>query len=238
MYLYKKAAQKELLTLNFVYYYVPLKKTKSMKVEIWSDVMCPFCYIGKRRFENALKAEGVDDVEIIYRSFLLDPELATDPNKNVTEHLAEKKDISLEEAQKLNDYVTQMAAEERLNYDLKNAIVANSRNAHRLLHFAKSKGKQAEFKEALLKAYFEEGKNIDKMDSLKSIGASVGLNEEEVGKVYNSADFTEDVIEDIQRAQQIGVRGVPFFVFNEKFALSGAQPLNTFKQAIQKVKEG
>lgn len=209
-----------------------------MKVEIWSDVMCPFCYIGKRRFENALKAEGVDDVEIIYRSFLLDPELATDPNKNVTEHLAEKKGISLEEAQKLNDYVTQMAAEEGLNYDLKNAVVANSRNAHRLLHFAKSKGKQAEFKEALLKAYFEEGKNIDKMDSLKSIGASVGLGEEEVGKVYNSADFTENVIEDIQRAQQIGVRGVPFFVFNEKFALSGAQPLDTFKQAIQKVREG
>jgi len=209
-----------------------------MKVEIWSDVMCPFCYIGKRRFEKALKAEGVDDVEIIYRSFLLDPELATDPNKNVTEHLAEKKGISIDEAQKLNDYVTKMASEEGLNYDMENAIVANSRNAHRLLHFAKSKGKQAEFKEALLKAYFEEGKNIDKMDSLKSIGASVGLDEEEVGKVYNSADFTENVIEDIQRAQQIGVRGVPFFVFNEKFALSGAQPLDTFKQAIQKVKEG
>lgn len=207
-----------------------------MKVEIWSDVMCPFCYIGKRRFENALKAEGVDDVEIIYRSFLLDPELATDPNKNVTQHLAEKKGISIEEAQQLNDYVTQMAAEEGLNYDLNNAVVANSRNAHRLLHYAKSKGKQVEFKEALLKAYFEEGKNIDKMDSLKSIGASAGLDDEEVGKVYNSADFTENVIEDIQRAQQIGVKGVPFFVFNEKVALSGAQPIDTFKQVIQKVK--
>lgn len=207
-----------------------------MKVEIWSDFMCPFCYIGKRRFENALKAEGVDDVEIIYRSFLLDPELATDPNKNVTQHLAEKKGISIEEAQQLNDYVTQMAADEDLNYDLNNAVVANSRNAHRLLHYAKSKGKQVEFKEALLKAYFEEGKNIDKMDSLKSIGASAGLDDEEVGKVYNSADFTENVIEDIQRAQQIGVKGVPFFVFNEKVALSGAQPIDTFKQVIQKVK--
>jgi predicted DsbA family dithiol-disulfide isomerase len=209
-----------------------------MKVEIWSDVMCPFCYIGKRRFEKALEAEGITDAEIIYRSFLLDPELATDPNKNVTQHLAEKKDISMEEAQKLNDYVTKMAAEEGLNYDLKNAVVANSRNAHRLLHFAKSKGKQAAFKEALLKAYFEEGKNIDKMDVLKSIAAAVGLGEEEIGKIYNSADFTEEVIEDIQRAQQIGVRGVPFFVFNEKFALSGAQPLDTFRQTIQKVKEG
>mgnify|MGYP003113777058 CR=1 FL=1 len=209
-----------------------------MKVEIWSDVMCPFCYIGKRRFEKAMKEHGIEDAEIIYRSFLLDPELTTDPNKNVTQHLAEKKEISLEEAQKMNDYVTKMAAEEGLNYDLENAVVANSRNAHRLLHFAKSKGKQVEFKEALLKAYFEEGKNIDKMDILKSIGASVGLKEEEIGKVYNSASFTEEVIQDIQRAQQIGVRGVPFFVFNEKFALSGAQPLDTFKQAIQKIKEG
>jgi predicted DsbA family dithiol-disulfide isomerase len=208
-----------------------------MKVEIWSDVMCPFCYIGKRRFEKAMKEHGIEDAEIIYRSFLLDPELITDPNKNVTQHLAEKKEISLEEAQKMNDYVTQMAAEEGLSYDLENAIVANSRNAHRLLHFAKSKGKQVEFKEALLKAYFEQGKNIDNLVTLKEIGEGVGLQSDKISKVYNSADFTEDVIEDIQRAQQIGVRGVPFFVFNEKFALSGAQPLDTFKQAIQKIKE-
>ena len=206
-----------------------------MKVEIWSDVMCPFCYIGKRRFEKAMKEQGVEGAEIIYRSFLLDPELATDPNKNVTEHLAEKKEISLEEAQKMNDYVTRMAAEEGLSYDLENAVVANSRNAHRLLHFAKSKGKQVEFKEALLKSYFEQGKNIDNMVTLKEIGEQVGLNSDEVSEVYNSAAFTEEVIKDIQRAQQIGVRGVPFFVFNEKFALSGAQPLDTFKQAIQKV---
>jgi predicted DsbA family dithiol-disulfide isomerase len=184
-----------------------------------------------------MKEQGVEDAEIIYRSFLLDPELATDPNKNVTQHLAEKKEISLEEAQKMNDYVTQMAAEEGLNYDLGSAVVANSRNAHRLLHYAKSKGKQVEFKEALLKAYFEQGKNIDNLVSLKEIGEGVGLKSDEISKVYNSAEFTEDVIQDIQRAQQIGVRGVPFFVFNEKFTLSGAQPLDTFKQAIQKVKE-
>lgn len=208
-----------------------------MKVEIWSDVMCPFCYIGKRRFEKAVDSLGIgDEVEVVYRSFLLDPELATDPNKNVTQHLADKKGISMEEAQKMNEHVTGMAAEEGLKYDLKNAVVANSRNAHRLLHYAKSQGKQADFKEALLKAYFEEGKNIDKMDELKTIGASVGLDEEELGKVYNSASYTEDVIQDIQRAQQIGVQGVPFFVINEKFALSGAQPTDTFKQALQKVR--
>ena len=197
-----------------------------MKVEIWSDVMCPFCYIGKRRFEKAVNSLGLTEkIEVVYRSFLLDPELETDPSKNVTAHLASKKGVSLEEAQKMNDYVTGMAAEEGLKYDLENAVVANSRNAHRLLHYAKSKNKQVEFKEALLHAYFEDGQNIDDLETLKSLAT----------KVYKSPAFTEDVIKDIQRAQQIGVQGVPFFVLNEKFALSGAQPTDTFKQALQKV---
>jgi predicted DsbA family dithiol-disulfide isomerase len=208
-----------------------------MKVEIWSDVMCPFCYIGKKRFEKAVDALGMgEDIEVIYRSFLLDPELQTDPSTNVTQHLATKKGIPLEEALKMNEYVTGMAAEEGLKYDLENAVVANSRNAHRLLHFAKSKGKQVEFKEALLKAYFEEGKNVDEIETLQSLGAHVGLEQKEVEEVFLSSAFTEDVIQDIQRAQQIGVQGVPFFMINEQFALSGAQPTDTFKQALQKVK--
>lgn len=207
-----------------------------MKVEIWSDVMCPFCYIGKRRFEKAVDALGMkEEIEVVYRSFLLDPELETNPEKSVTKHLADKKGVSFEEAQKMNDYVTGMASEEGLNYDLENAVVANSRNAHRLLHFAKSKNKQAEFKEALLQAYFVQGKNIDDLETLKEIASAIGLDKREVEEVYKSPAFTEDVISDIQRAQQIGVQGVPFFVINEKFALSGAQPTDTFKQALQKV---
>ena len=207
-----------------------------MKVEIWSDVMCPFCYIGKRRFEKAVDALGMkEEIEVVYRSFLLDPELETNPEKSVTKHLADKKGVSFEEVQKMNDYVTGMASEEGLNYDLENAVVANSRNAHRLLHFAKSKNKQAEFKEALLQAYFVQGKNIDDLETLKEIASAIGLDKREVEEVYKSPAFTEDVISDIQRAQQIGVQGVPFFVINEKFALSGAQPTDTFKQALQKV---
>ena len=208
-----------------------------MKVEIWSDVMCPFCYIGKKRFEKAVASLGVEEeIEIVYRSFLLDPELQTDPTTNVTQHLATKKGIPLEEALKMNQYVTGMAAEEGLKYDLEKAVVANSRNAHRLLHFAKSKNLQAEFKEALLKAYFEQGKNIDDLNTLKQLGTQVGLDDKGVEEVYLSSAFTEEVIEDIQRAQQIGVQGVPFFVLNEQFALSGAQPTDTFKQALQKVR--
>ncbi len=210
-----------------------------MKVEIWSDVMCPFCYIGKRRFEKAVNSLGLgEEVEVIYRSFLLDPELKTDPTKNVTQHLAAKKGVSMEEAQKMSDYVIGMASEEGLNYDMDRAVVANSRNAHRLLQYAKSKVKQVEFKEALLQAYFEEGKNIDDLETLKEIASKVGLDANEVEQVYSSPAYTEDVISDIQRAQQIGVQGVPFFVINEKFALSGAQPTDTFKQALQKVQTG
>lgn len=208
-----------------------------MKVEIWSDVMCPFCYIGKRRFESALKAEGIEDVQVIYRSFLLDPDLETDPQKDVVHHLSEKKGMPLDEAKKMFDYVTEMAAEEGLNYNLSQAVVANSRNAHRLLHFAKSKNKQVAFKEILLKSYFEDGENIDDLQTLQSIGASIGLDSAAIERVFNTADFTEDVIKDIQRAQQIGVKGVPFFVFDEKIALSGAQPLTTFREVIQKVKQ-
>jgi predicted DsbA family dithiol-disulfide isomerase len=207
-----------------------------MKVEIWSDVMCPFCYIGKRRFEKAVASLGMgEDIEVIYRSFLLDPELQTDPSTSVTQHLATKKGIPLEEALKMNEYVSGMAAEEGLKYDLENAVVANSRNAHRLLHFAKSKNRQAEYKEALLKAYFEQGKNIDDLETLKLLGTQIGLDAKEVEEVFLSSAFTEDVIQDIHRAQQIGVQGVPFFVINEQFALSGAQPTDTFKQALQKV---
>tara|TARA_B100000508_G_scaffold141097_1_gene147076 strand:+ start:185171 stop:185806 length:636 start_codon:yes stop_codon:yes gene_type:complete len=208
-----------------------------MKVEIWSDVMCPFCYIGKRRFEKAMNSLGIEeDVEVIYRSFLLDPDLETDSSKSVTQHLAQKKGVSVEEAQKMNDYVTGMAAEEGLSYKMDQAVVANSRNAHRLLHYAKSKEKQVEFKELLLKSYFEEGKNIDDLDTLKSIGNAIGLDQNEIEQVYTTSMFTEDVVRDIQKAKQIGVQGVPFFVMNEKFALSGAQPTDTFKQALQKVR--
>lgn len=207
-----------------------------MTVEIWSDIMCPFCYIGKKRFEKAVNALGLNnDVEVIYRSFLLDPDLVTDSTKHVIEHLAQKKGVSVEEAQKMNDYVTQMAADEGLSYKMDDAVVANSRNAHRLLHFAKSKGKQVALKELLLRSYFEEGKNIDDLHTLKTIGGEIDLDQQEIEQVYSSAMFTEDVINDIQRAQQIGIQGVPFFVINGKYALSGAQSTQTFRKALNKV---
>jgi len=209
-----------------------------MKIEIWSDIMCPFCYIGKRRFDYALaQFDHKDKVEIEWKSYLLSPELVTDPNKNLHEFLAEHKGISLEEAKSMNDYVTNMAANVGLEYDFDKAIPANSFNAHRLLHFAKEHGLQTETEEALFKAYFTEGKNIDDSATLTAIAASVGLNTEALTEAMGSEAYFQDVVMDVQEAQNIGVRGVPFFVFDRKYAISGAQEADAFIQTLEKAFE-
>jgi predicted DsbA family dithiol-disulfide isomerase len=206
-----------------------------MKIEIWSDVMCPFCYIGKRRFEQALeKFDGKDKVEIEWKSYLLSPEMVTDPEKNMHEFLAGHKGISIAEARDMHGYVTNMAAETGLTYNFDKAIPANSFNAHRLLHFAKEFGKQDETEEALFKAYFTDGKNIDDAATLAEIAASVGLNTAALAEAMGSEAYFQDVVMDVQEAQNIGVRGVPFFVFNRKYGVSGAQDANTFLEVLEK----
>lgn len=205
-----------------------------MKVEIWSDVMCPFCYIGKRRFEKAVKALKLDNIEIEYKSFLLDASLKTDPSKSAQQHLADAKGMSVEEANKMYQQMADMAKEEGLNFDFDKSIIANSVNAHRILHLAKKEGKQAEIKELLLKAHFEEGKNIDDAPTLQAMAEMVGISKDKSADVLNSDAFSEDVREDIQRAKDIGVQGVPFFVVDGKYAISGAQSVEVFKGALEK----
>jgi len=136
-----------------------LKGVMNMKVEIWSDIMCPFCYIGKRRFENALKEfPHKDDIEIVWKSFQLNPAMKTDPGKNINQYLSEVKGWSLTQARQANDYVTKMAKEVGLYYDFKKVVVANSFDAHRLIQLAKVNGKGDEMEEQLFKAYFTEKK--------------------------------------------------------------------------------
>lgn len=200
--------------------------------------MCPFCYIGKRRFEEALATfEGKNDVEIEWKSFLLSPELKTDPTKNIHQYLAEHKNISLEEAKGMNDYVINMAAQVGLTYNFDKAIPANSFNAHRFLHFAKKHGKQNEAEERLFKAYFTEGKNIDDAQTLLLLAIELELDANKLADAMNNGEFTNDVIADINEAQQLGVRGVPFFVFNRKYAVSGAQESEAFTQTLEKAFE-
>jgi predicted DsbA family dithiol-disulfide isomerase len=206
-----------------------------MKVEIWSDVMCPFCYIGKRRFENALaQFENKDEVEIVWRSFQLNPALQTDPSKNTIEHLAESKGWDMDYTRKTTDYVVSMAKELGLNYDFEKAIVANSFKAHRLLHLAKQNHVQNECEEKLFEAYFIYGKNIDDNDVLIELGLLLGIHSDAILDMLSSDAFAIDVESDIYQAQQIGVQGVPFFVFDNKYAISGAQQSETFLAALYK----
>jgi predicted DsbA family dithiol-disulfide isomerase len=206
-----------------------------MKVEIWSDVMCPFCYIGKRRFEEALKNSGHgDEVEIEWKSFQLNPDMVTDPSTNIDQYLANIKGFSLDHAKQLNAHVTQMAAEAGLTYNFDKAVVANSFNAHRLSHLAKKHGLGDAAEEALFNAYFTEGKNIDDTATLIDLGKSIGLDADEVRSVLESDTYADDVKHDIADAQNLGIRGVPFFVMNRKYGVSGAQAVNVFEETIDK----
>jgi len=208
---------------------------KAMKVEIWSDIMCPFCYIGKRKFEAALsQVDFRDNIEVEWKSFLLNPDIVTDPSKSTVEYLAEVKNMSVEHAKQMTDQVAQMAAQSGLEFDYDKTVVANTRNAHRLIQMAKAHllGDQAE--EILFNAYFKEGKNMDDKDTLVELGQKIGLDGEEVRKMLDSDQFDDKVRQEIFEAQQIGVRGVPFFVIDNKFAISGAQPENVFIDALNK----
>ncbi len=206
-----------------------------MKVEIWSDVMCPFCYIGKRRFEDALEHfEYKDEIEIEWKSFQLNPDMETNPNTNIDQYLADVKGFTIDHARQLNAHVTQMAAEAGLTYNFDKAIVANSFNAHRYSHLAKKHGLGVEAEEQLFKAYFTDGKNIDDQDTLIELGAALGLDANEVKQTLESNEYADAVKHDIAQARYLGIQGVPFFVLNNKYAVSGAQAVPVFEQTLQK----
>ncbi|HEY6503152.1 MAG TPA: DsbA family oxidoreductase [Chitinophagaceae bacterium] len=206
-----------------------------MKVEIWSDVMCPFCYIGKRRFENALtQFPQKQEIEVIWKSFQLNPDMKTEPGKSINQYLSETKGWSLEQARQANEYVTNMAKEVGLSYDMNKAVVANSFDAHRLIQFAKANDKGDAMEEQLFKAYFTEGKNTADHNTLIQLAAEIGLDKDAAEKVLKSNEYEDAVEQDIYESQQIGVRGVPFFVLNDRYAVSGAQATETFLGALNK----
>lgn len=206
-----------------------------MKVSIWSDVRCPFCYIGKRKFELALEQfKQRDEVEVVWKSFQLDPSLKTKENVNAYDYFAEAKGIAREQAEEMFNNVTQIAQEVGLTFNLDKSVVANSFNAHRLIQLAKTKGLGNQIEEQLFKIHFEQGKNIDNIPTLVGTGVAIGLNAKEVQETLNSNAFTDEVKQDELAAQQLGVRGVPFFVFNDKYAVSGAQSPDTFLEILEK----
>jgi len=206
-----------------------------MKIEIWSDVVCPFCYIGKRKLEKALdKFPLKDQVEIEWKSFQLNPEEKTNPSINTLEHLAQSKGWSMDQTKEITSNVVEMAKEHGLEFDFEKAKVANTKNAHRLIHFAKKQGKGGEMKERLLKAYFSDGENVDDPNTLIKLEAEIGLNESEIKSMLASNQFDDAVDQDIYESRLIGVRGVPFFVLDRKFGISGAQPDEVFEETLEK----
>lgn len=207
-----------------------------MKVEIWSDFACPFCYIGKRRFEQA--AQQFDGkIKVEFRSYELDPNAPTKADGDVHSMLAKKYGMTVAKAKAMNDQLTAQAKEAGLDYQMDTIILANTHDAHRLSHFAKEKGKMNEFIERVLKAYFTESKHIADFEQLAQLAEEAGLLKEEAMEVLTSGKYSDRVRTDQEEALEIGVQGVPFFVFNEKYAVSGAQSVESFMQVLEKVSE-
>ena len=209
--------------------------SNKLVVEIWSDVMCPFCYIGKRQFEKALSHfEHKNEVKVIWRSFELNPSVKTDTTLSVVQYLSTNKGIPLDEAKSMADYATNMAKSIDLEYHFEKAVVANSFKAHQFLHFSKEYGKQSEVEEALFKAYFTDGKNTDDTNVLLSLAVEIGLDSKKLKEALASGKFVKAVKADELKAKQLGINGVPFFYMNESIQLSGAQDSKEFLKELKK----
>lgn len=210
-----------------------------MKIEVWSDFVCPFCYIGKRRLEEAIaQFPGKDQVEVEFKSFELDPNAQTYSGTGINEALAKKYGMSIEEAKRANEGIGSQAAEVGLTFNFDEMKPTNTFDAHRLAKFAATVGKEKEMTEKLLASYFTESKLISDHDVLVEIAQTAGIEKEETLAVLNdSTKYANDVRIDEALAQQMGVTGVPFFVINQKYSISGAQPTETFRRALQQVWE-
>jgi predicted DsbA family dithiol-disulfide isomerase len=203
----------------------------ALQVEIWSDVVCPWCYIGKRRFEAALdQFDG--DVEVTWRSFQLDPEAPAVREHSASEHLAAKYGMSQEQAEASHAQMTELAAQEGLDYRLEKARGGNSFDAHRLIHLAAANGKQDETMERLMRAYFTEGVPIGDRKALTELAAEIGLAD--ARQALDGDAYADAVRADEELAHRIGIRGVPFFVLDRRYGLSGAQPPEIIVQALEK----
>ncbi|MCU1361361.1 MAG: disulfide bond formation protein DsbA [Ilumatobacteraceae bacterium] len=204
-----------------------------MQVEIWSDIACPWCYIGKRRFEAALDAfPHRDEVEIVWRSYQLDPTVPDHYDGSELDYLASRKGFPRAQAAQMFQHVSQQAAAVGLHYDFDSLVVANSFTAHRLLHLAKQTGHGDAVKERLLSAHFEHGRDIGDSDTLVEIGVAAGLDETAIRETLGSDQYTDAVRQDIADGQALGLQGVPFFVIDRAFGISGAQPPEVFANAL------
>ena len=206
-----------------------------MQIEVWSDVVCPWCYIGKRRLETALERfPHRDQVEVVWRSFQLDPSAPEGETSPTLEALAAKFGRPVDEVRAMQTHVEEIAAGEGLRYDLANGMSGNTLPAHELLHLAAEKGKGGELKERLLHAHFEEGRPVFSVDDLVPLAVEVWLDEAEVREVLADRRYLPAVRKDAVTAQQLGATGVPFFVVDRKYGAAGAQPADLLLQLLER----
>lgn len=207
-----------------------------MKIEIWSDIACPWCYIGKARFEKALADyEHADEVEVSWRSFQLQPDAPRENPVLTAAHLAEKYGVGLSQAHEMMARASEVAAEEGLEFHLDKALAANTFDAHRLVHFAESRGHGKAMMARLMQAYQSEGANVADHQTLLGMAEEVGLDRDPAARMLAGDEFTAEVLADFERGRAFGVSGVPFFVIDERHGISGAQPTELFLRALRQL---
>lgn len=207
-----------------------------MKIEIWSDFACPFCYIGKIRFEQALKEfKHKDKIEVIYKAYQLNPNAPLIMEKNAYETFAEGHGTTKEEAKKRFDMFTANAKSAGLDYRYDIIQMTNTFSAHKLAKWANTFKKEDELTTRFMKAYFSEGKNLSDFNTLKTLVEEIGLDGNKALEILNSKDYEKEVYEEMHEGKQIGVQGVPFFVLNRKYGVSGAQQKEYFLQALEQI---
>lgn len=209
-----------------------------MKIDIWSDIACPFCYIGFVQLKKAIdKFEHKNEVEVIHHSFLLDPEAPQETQETLYSVLARKKGITVKQAEQMNQQVTEYAASDGLEFHTEKAVPVSSFDGHRLIHFAAKQGMQDEMTHRLFKAYFTDGKSISDHSTLTKLAEEIGLHRSEVELFLKSDEMSNEVQEDLNIAVLYGIRGVPFVVVNDKYTLSGAQGEEIFLKALKNIWE-
>ena len=204
-----------------------------MVIEIWSDIMCPFCYIGKKNFEQACKqVDFAEELSVVYKSYQLDPGFTQIPGESIFSYLERSKNMSIAQIKGMADGVMTMGQQAGLTFNFENNIPANTFLAHQLIHFAHSHGKAQEMVEALFKAHFERGLDLEKQDVLIELIRQINLPEQQAIAVLSSGVYANQVDQDIKQARELQIQGVPFFLFNRAYAVSGAQPVDAFVEAL------
>lgn len=206
-----------------------------MRIEVWSDIVCPWCYIGKRRLERALADfEHADEVEVLWRSFQLDPTFPQGVSEPVYDSLAKKMNAPREQVRAMTEQVQQVAAQEGLRYDFAGGVMVNTFDAHRLTHLAREHGLGDAAHERLMNAQLVQGRVLNDVDTLVELAGEIGLDTERARAVLEGDQYADQVRADIDDARRLGATGVPFFVLDRALGISGAQPLEVFSAALDK----